>query len=258
MTRSQNKVVLSVSIGVVALLLIIVFFASFKTVGTGKIGVVTNYGRVTGREVTEGANWIKPFVEDVSLYDIKTQKEEQQAAAATKDLQDVNAKVVVNYRIESGKVSEIHKTVGVDYNSVIITPSIQSAFKSNAARYNAIDLVNKRGETESEVKADLVSRLSKRGIVVENVSIVDLNYSTEFTKAIESRQVAEQNAQRARYNLDQARLDAQAQQVQAETLTDNYLRLKEVENESKAIDKWDGKMPGTVAGESGLMFNIGK
>ena len=258
MSQKRNTAVTGLGIGAIVLVLFILFFASFKTIGTGQIGVVTNYGKVTGRELTEGASWIKPFIEKVTRYDVKTQKEEQQTAAATKDLQDVNAKVVVNYSIESGKVSNIHRTVGIAYKDVLITPAIQSSFKSNTAKYNALDLVNKRTDAESDIKTDLIERLSTRGIIVENVSIIDLVYSPEFTKAIESRQVAEQNAQRAQYNLDQARLDAQAQQVQAETLTDNYLRLKEVENDSKAIDKWDGVLPTTTAGENGLMFNSGR
>lgn len=254
--NSQSGYVGVVLVVIVAILGLITLFTSMRSVDTGKIGVVTSYGRVTGRELGEGFSWVAPWgINNVTEYDIKTQKEEQQTAAATADLQDVNAKVVVNYNIERGKVSEIHKTVGVNYKDVLITPAIQSAFKANSARYNALDLVNKRAEAESEVKTDLINRLAKRGIVVENVSIVDLQFSAEFTKAIESRQVAEQNAQRAQYNLQQAQLDAQAQEVQAQTLTENYLRLKEIENENKAIDKWNGQMPSTVAGGQSI-FSI--
>lgn len=241
---------------IVFIVLFITLFSSTQTVDTGKIGVVTSYGKVTGRELGEGFSWVTPWgVDNVTEYDVKTQREEQQATAATADLQNVNAKVVVNYSVERGKVSDIHKTVGVGYKDVLITPAIQSAFKSNTAKYNALDLVNKRGEAESEVKTELIKRLATRGITIENVSIIDLNYSTAFTDAIESRQVAEQNAQRAQYNLEQARLDAQSQQVQAETLTDNYLRLKEIENQKSAIEKWNGQMPTTVAG-NGTIFSI--
>lgn len=133
----------------------------------------------------------------------------------------------------------------MNYKDVLITPAIQSAFKGNTAKYNALDLINKRGEAEAGVKTELINRLASRGVTIENVSIIDLTYSPEFTKSIESRQVAEQNAKRAEFNLQQARLDAQSQQVQAETLTDNYLRLKEIENEKSAIDKWNGQMPTT-------------
>lgn len=248
-----KRVVGGVIVLIIAILALITFLTSLRSVDTGKIGVVTSFGKVTGRELSEGISFVAPWgFNNVAEYDIKTQKEEQQSTAATRDLQNVDAKVVVNYRVESGKVSDIHQNVGVNYKDVLITPAIQSAFKANTAKYNALDLVNKRGEAEAEVKSELINRLAPRGITVENVSIIDLQYSPEFTKSIESRQVAEQNAQRAEFNLQQARLDAQAQQVQAETLTEEYLRLKEIENEREAISKWNGQLPTTVAGESNI------
>lgn len=241
---------------IVVVLGLITLFSSWRFVDTGKVGVVTQYGKVTGRELEEGFAWVAPWgANSVTQYDIKTLKEEQTTTAATADLQDATAKVVVNYKVERGAVSKLHQTVGAGYKDVLITPAIQSAFKSNSANYTAVDLVSKRGAVESAVTTDLRKRLESRGITVQEVSIVDLQFSAEFTKSIEQRQVAEQNAKRAEFNLQQARLDAQAQQVQAETLTAEYLRLKEIENESKAIDKWDGKMPSTVAGGQSI-FSI--
>lgn len=254
--RQRSYIGVAIALVVIAVLLLITLFTAMRSVDTGRIGVVTQYGAVTGRELEEGFAWVAPWgINNVTEYDVKTQKEEQQATAATRDLQDVNAKVVVNYSVERGKVSDIHKSVGVNYKDVLITPAIQSAFKSNTAKYNALDLINKRGQAESEVKTELIARLASRGVTIENVSIIDLTYSPEFTKSIESRQVAEQNAKRAEFNLQQARLDAQSQQVQAETLTEEYLRLKEIENERSAIDKWNGTMPTTVAGGQSI-FSI--
>lgn len=254
----RRLAVTAVVLVIVAILGLITLFSAMRSVDTGKVGVVTSYGKVTGRELEEGFAWVAPWgVNNVTEYDVKTQKEEQSATAATNDLQDATAKVVLNYHIERGKVSDIHKSVGVQYKDVLITPAIQSAFKTYTAQYNATDLINKRGTVESQVKQELVKRLQSRGIVVEDVSLVDLKFSDDFTKAIEQRQVAQQNAERAKYNLEQAQLDAQSQDVQAKTLTENYLRLKEIENQNKAIDKWNGQMPSTYAGNgSNMLFNI--
>lgn len=235
--------------GAVVLLLLITLLTSIRMVSTGSVGVVTQYGKVTGRELDEGLSWVAPWgVNSVTEYSIKTLKEEQPATAATKDLQDATARVVVNYRVERGAVSNLHQTVGAGYKDVLILPAIQSSFKSNTADFTAVELIGKRAEVESQITMDLRKRLESRGITVQEVSIVDLQFSEEFTKAIEQRQVAEQNAKRAEYNLQQARLDAQSQEVQAETLTDNYLQMK-------AIEKWDGKMPKAVGG-NGTLFNI--
>lgn len=238
----------AVVFGIVLVLGLITFLTSLRSVDTGRIGVVTKFGEVTGRELDEGISFVAPWgFNNVTEYDIKTLKEEQSATAATADLQDATANVVVNYRIERGAVSNLHKTVGAGYKEVLLLPAIQSAFKANTAKYTAVELISKRGAVESDVTTELRKRLESRGIVVEEVSLVDLQFSKEFTKAIEQRQVAKQNAERAKFNLEQARLDAQSQQVQAETLTDNYLRLK-------ALERWDGKLPQYMGG--GSVFNI--
>lgn len=237
-----------IALAVLVVLGLITMFTAMRSVDTGKVGVVTSYGKVTGRELEEGFSWVMPWgVNNVTEYDVKTQKEQQSATAATNDLQDVTGTVVVNYHIERGKVSTIHKTVGVNYKDVLISPAIQEVFKSSTAKFNATELINNREQVKNDVLVGLKKRLTDRGIVVEDVSITNLEFSKEFTKAIEQRQVAQQNAERAKYNLQQAELDAKSQDVQAKTLTDNYLKMK-------AIEKWDGKLPTYLGG--GSVFNI--
>ena len=92
---------------------LIAMFTSMRIVGTGEIGVVTQYGKVTGRELSEGFSWVKPFgINNVTKYDIKTQKQEVESKAATNDLQDVKSTLVLNYKLNSGDVSRMHKEVG--------------------------------------------------------------------------------------------------------------------------------------------------
>ena len=92
-----------------------------------------------------------------------------------------------------------------------------------------------------------MNRLKPFGIRVSELSIVDFKFSANFSKAIEEKQVAQQNAERAKFNLDAARTDAEAQRAQSETLTSEYLQ-------KQAIEKWDGKMPTYIGG--GSVFNI--
>lgn len=224
-------------------------FSAVRMVGTGKIGVVTQYGRVTGRELTEGLSVVAPFgVNSVSVYDIKVQKEVADTQAATKDLQDVTAEVVLNYHLNRGQVSKIHQTVGALYKDRVISPALSETFKSASAKYNASELITERAVLKKDVYDQLRDRLEKYGIVVDDVSITNFRFSDSFAKAIEDKQVAQQNAERAKFNLEAAQTDAQAQAAQAQTLSDNYLR-------KLAIDKWDGKMPSTVAGD-GTVFSI--
>lgn len=234
---------------VVAGLALLSAITSVRAIDTGKIGVVTQYGRVTGRELSEGLSFVMPLgLNDVSVYDVKVQKEVADTQAATKDLQDVTAEVVLNYHLNRGEVSKVHQTVGELYKDKVISPALSETFKGASAKYNASELITERAVLKKDVYDQLRDRLGKYGIIVDDVSITNFKFSDSFAKAIEDKQVAQQNAERAKFNLEAAQTDAQAQAAQAQTLSDNYLR-------KLAIDKWDGKMPSTVAGD-GTVFSI--
>jgi regulator of protease activity HflC (stomatin/prohibitin superfamily) len=234
---------------VVAGLALLSAITSVRAIDTGKIGVVTQYGRVTGRELSEGLSFVMPLgLNDVSVYDVKVQKEVADTQAATKDLQDVTAEVVLNYHLNRGEVSKVHQTVGELYKDKVISPALSETFKGASAKYNASELITERATLKKDVYDQLRDRLGKYGIIVDDVSITNFKFSDSFAKAIEDKQVAQQNAERAKFNLEAAQTDAQAQAAQAQTLSDNYLR-------KLAIDKWDGKMPSTVAGD-GTVFSI--
>lgn len=224
-------------------------FTTIRTIDTGKIGVVTTYGHVTGRELGEGLAVVLPFgINDVTVYDIKVQKEVSDTQAATKDLQDVSAEVVLNYHLNRGDVSKVHQSIGAQYKDRIITPALSETFKSASAKYNASELITERAALKKDVYDQLASRLGKYGILVDDVSITNFKFSDSFAKAIEEKQVAQQNAERAKFNLEAAQTDAQAQAAQAQTLSDAYLK-------KLAIEKWDGKMPKAIGG-NGTLFNI--
>lgn len=236
---------------IIAVAVVVVFIGlitSLRIIGTGRVGVVTQYGRVTGRELSEGMSVVVPFwVQNVTIYDVKVQKEISQTTAATKDLQDINAEVVLNYRLNRGDVSKIHQTVGADYKDKIVSPALSETFKAASAKYNAGELITNRAGLKNDVLKQLNERLEKHGIIIDDVSITNFSFSASFSKAIEEKQVAQQNAERAKFNLEAARTDAEAQRAQSATLSSEYLQLK-------AIDKWDGKMPEYLGG--GAVFNI--
>lgn len=246
LSRLKQKRVYVIS--AIALILLITFFSSIRVVGTGQVGVVTQYGRVTGRELNEGLSFVAPWgINNVATYDVKVQKESVTSTAASEDLQDVSSEIVLNYNIERNSVSKVHQTIGVAYVDKIISPAINEIFKAASAEYTASELITKRSELKNVAQKALTERLAPYGINVSQLSIVDFKFSENFSKAIEEKQVAQQNAERAKFNLDAAYTDAQAQKAQSETLTAEYLQ-------KQAIEKWDGKLP-TYLG-SGTVFNI--
>lgn len=241
----KNKLIATLA---VAAFLVLTIMTSVRIVGTGQVGVVTQYGKVTGRELDEGMSLVLPWgLNNVTIYDIKVQKEAVASTAASKDLQDVTSEIVLNYTLERGSVSKIHQTIGARYVDKIISPAINEVFKGASAEYTASELITERSKLKTQAQKVLSERLAAYGIKVSELSIVDFKFSDNFSRAIEDKQVAQQNAERAKFNLEAAKTDAEAQRAQSETLTSEYLQ-------KIAIEKWDGRMPTYMGG--GAVFNI--
>lgn len=246
-------------VGALILILLITFFSSMRSVDTGRVGVVTRYGKVTGRELNEGLSFVAPWgVNNVTEYDIKTQKVEANAAAATRDLQDVNATVVLTYALNRGKVSEVHQQVGADFQKIEIDPQVQEAFKAVSARYTASELITSRAEVKKAVLDNLKDRVEKNGRYrIEDIAITNFTFSAEFNKAIEAVQVANQKVAQARQELETTKVEAEkriaeataaaeSQRLQQQTLTAELLY-------KQWIERWDGKLPTTVTGDSTIL-----
>lgn len=236
------------------LIVIVVFFvvvgllSSIKVIGTGQVGVVTQFGKVTGRELDEGLSLILPFgMNKVTVYDIKLQKQTVDSKAASSDLQDVSSQLVLNYNLRRDNISRLHQTIGRSYEDKVITPAINEVFKAAAAKYTASELISQRSALKADTQKIISERLKKYGITVDELSLTNFEFSQNFSKAIEDKQVAQQNAERAKFNLEAAKTDAEAQKAQSETLSQEYLQ-------KQAIEKWDGKMPEYLGG--GSVFNI--
>jgi regulator of protease activity HflC (stomatin/prohibitin superfamily) len=243
-TMNRKTTTAFITIAVIA----VGILTSIKVINTGEVGVVTQFGKVTGRELGEGMNFILPYgFNSVTVYDVKVQKEEVATNAATQDLQDVTSTLVLNYRLKRDRVSDIHQTIGPTFIDKVIAPAMSEVFKGASAQYNAGQLITDRAAVKKKAYEGLKNRLAKYDIVVEDFSITNFQFSSSFSNAIEEKQVAQQNAERAKFNLEAAKTDAEAQKAQSETLSDAYLR-------KQAIEKWDGKMPQYVGGES--VFNI--
>ena len=228
-------------LGLAVLLLTILIPMCIRVIGVGEVGVKTRFGQVVG-QYNSGIVIKLPWpIERMYKFDIKTQKDQAGVAAASNDLQDVKATIVTNYHVDNNKVGNLFRTVGIDYKARIIDPAIQESFKATTALYPVGELVTKRPELKSQSLEVLKQRLAARGIIVEDISITDLTFSSSFTQAIEQKQVAEQQAQQAQFNLQKAQIDAQAQATQKESLTPEILQ-------KMAIEKWDGKLPQATGG----------
>lgn len=229
------------------IIIVLLFLFCVRTIEAGQVGVITRFGEVN-REAQSGLALKLPWpVESLHTMDTRIQKQQEEVAAATADLQDVSATLAVNYALNREKATSVYKQIGAEYASRVIEPAVQESFKAATAEYTAAELLTKRPEVKQKALEAIKRRIEPYGIRVEDISIVNFSFSEDFTRAIEAKQVAAQEAERAEFNLERAKLDAAAQNLQKQSLSQEFLQ-------KLAIDKWDGKMPQYVGG--GSVFNI--
>lgn len=253
-----------ISKGLVITVLVILAFVwfwifCFRTVGAGQVGIVTRFGDVN-RVATSGIALKLPWpIERIEKMETRVQKEEQDATAATSDLQDVNGKLALNYALDNATALRVYKELGKDYKERVVTPAVQESFKAATAQYTAQELITKRAEVKAYAYKAIKGRLDKYGIRVVDLNIVNFSFSAAFNAAIESVQVANQNVAKARQELETTKVEAEksiaaangqaeAQRLQQQTLTPELLQ-------KYAIDKWNGALPTTTASD-GTIFNI--
>lgn len=247
-----------VAIGIIAL------FAFFPIVivGAGQRGVVfNNASGVEDRILGEGTHFRVPFLQSVTAVSVRTQKTDVKAEAASKDLQTVNTDIVVNWHLDASKVNKIYQQVGTEITVVdrIIVPAVNEVVKAATAQKTASEVLAKRAELKADVDRLLSERLSKFNVILEDVSIVNVNFSPEFNRAIEQKQVAQQEAERALFKTQEAsataqatinlaRGEAEANRLKQQSLSAELLQLR-------AVEKWDGKLP-TYNGGATPFINI--
>ena len=240
---SNKKIIIII---LISIFLLITVFCSFQTIKSGEVGLRVRFGKIIDSNLSEGFNFKIPYIEKIVKVNIKVQKVELTTAAASKDLQDINTNLAINYRVLSEEASNLYKTVGNAYEEIILVPVIEESLKAIISNYTAEETITKRSEVSSKCLEELQDKVEKYGIVIDNFNIINLSFSEEYSKAIEEKQVAEQK-------LATAKLEAEALIVEAEATKEANELLKQSLTaeliEKQFIEKWDGKLPETYAGD---------
>lgn len=260
--------------GIIAAFIILIGLNAFVIINPGQAGVLSILGKAQDGALLEGIHFKAPLISAVDIYDVTVQKFEVPAESSTKDLQDLKARFAINFRLDPTEVVTVRRTQGTLANIVskIIAPQTQESFKIAAARRTAEQSITQRSELKEDFDNALNSRLEKYGIIVLDTSVVDLNFSTEFAKAVENKQIAEQQAQRAVYVAQQAKQEAQAEinraqgKAEAQRLLAETLKAQggELVLQKEAIQAWregGAQMPKVLvtSGDSGgvpFIFNL--
>ncbi|MCP4523554.1 MAG: prohibitin family protein [Candidatus Gracilibacteria bacterium] len=253
--------------GTTALLLLLTFTGSFFTIEPGQVGVVKRLGNLEDDIREPGVNFKFPFIDTAVKMDIRNRKIEGKSQSASQDLQIVTSTIAVNYSIDRTRVIDLYTTVGREYDieNVLIRPVIEESIKSATAKFNASDLITKRDDVRNSITGKLEKKLSERGLVINDVNITDFEFSKEFDRAIEQKVKAEQEALKAKEDLERVKFEAQQQiekskaeaekiRIQAEAITkqggEEYVKLQ-------WIEKWNGQLPSTMLSDgSNMLINL--
>jgi len=147
----------------------------------------------------EGLNFNIPWFERPIIYDIRTRPVNLQTLTGSKDLQMVTIAVRVLHKPDQGKLVWIYRTLGTNYDERILPSIMNESAKAIVARYNANELLTKRDHVSREISADLQRRASEFNILLDDVAITHLSFSPEYARAVEAKQVAQQEAEKAKY-----------------------------------------------------------
>lgn len=253
---------------IITMLITITILASFKSIPTGFVGVKTQFGKVQEDYLQEGINMKIPYIEKIILIDCKTKKVEVTSESSTKDMQNVSASIAVNYNVNKDTANTLYREVGTDYENIIISPAILESIKSVMARYTAEELITKRGEVSVGIQEELTNKISKRGFTVTEFNITNIDFSDAFDQAIEAKAVKQQEVVSAQAELEKQKIqnekeisvaekDAKVMELQNAQITEQTLKLKELEIKEKLIDKWSGNFPSTMLSDNiNSLFNL--
>ena len=245
-----------ISLIVVAVLIAVLLILNpFVKVDEGEKAVVLQWGQID-RTLDSGLHWRTPVVESVVMYDVRTQKFEVSASAASADLQTVTANIAIQYNVVPTEVDSLYAELGKSYEKVVIVPAVQDIFKASTAQFNAEELITKRAQVKEMVEMALKERLSEAHIYVSNVDLANFDFSAEFNAAIERKQVQEQEAlkqvnvtkqeeEKKKQAILQAEAVAEKTRLEVQALRNGSEIIEKIKAEAalKAAENWNGVLP---------------
>lgn len=261
---------LSKGITGIIIIALIIFIASqsFVIVQAGHRGILLQLGAVQPKVFEEGLHFKIPFVQSVVPIEVRVQKTESSQVSASRDLQTVSTTVAVNYHLDGNTVNSLYQKVGLEYQARIVDPAIGEALKAVTAGYTAEELISKRSEVSASVKEALAQKLGVYNMVLDEINITEFKFSEEFDRAIEQKQIAEQQALKSKLDLERIKIEkeqeitraqaqAEALRLQKQEVTPELIKLREIEAQLEAIKKWDGKLPNVTGGATPFV-NVGQ
>lgn len=183
----------------------------------GKRAVI--FDRLSGVKqgvVGEGTHFLIPWLQKAIIYDVRTKPKTISTTTGSKDLQNVSLTLRVLHRPEVMSLPKIYQSLGLDYDERVLPAIGNEILKSIVAQFDAAELITQREVVSARIRQELSKRAEEFSIKLEDVSITHMTFGKEFTKAVEQKQIAQQDAERSKYLVEKAEQEKRANVIRAE------------------------------------------
>jgi regulator of protease activity HflC (stomatin/prohibitin superfamily) len=254
------------TVGIIIILLIIFgfFWSSFAIIPAGHRGVVLWWGSVEKRIMGEGLNFKVPVAENVIKVDVRVQPHPfKEIDASSKEYQMVKMTGMMNFHIDPSYVNDLYQKVGLDFADKVIDPAFNDFVKEVVPTYPIGEILPKREEIRKRAMGKLGENLARYHIIVDDIYFANIRFSPEYEKAIEAKQVAQQQVETQRQVLAQREIEAQQKVATAkgeaesiQVVAQGQAKANDALSRSispilvqyKSIEKWNGVLPGVTGG----------
>lgn len=253
--------------GILAFFLLIIIIVAWPLagVGAGERGVVfNNISGVEPRILGEGTHFRIPFVESVIVIPVKTLATNFEENAGTQDSQSIDVKVTVNWHLDPAQVNKVYQQIGNQdaVESTVLRNNTQDSVKASVSKYQALDIQKNRDTVATRAQDLLQKKVTRYHVIIDNLSLTNVNFSSDFNAAVEQAQVAQQKAKQAEYDVQRVKNEAQSAiaqaQGQAEAQKEVQQSLTPQLLQKMAIEKWNGVLPPQYGSAPLPFLNIGQ
>jgi prohibitin 1 len=260
----------------IAILIFIVFailWGTFVIVPAGHRGVVLWWGSVEKRIMGEGLNFKVPVAERVIKVDVRVQPHPfKEIDAASKEYQMVKLTGMMNFHIDPSFVNDLYQKVGLDFANKVIDPAFNDFVKEVVPIYLITEILPKREDIRKRAMTKLGDNLARYHIIVDDIYFANIRFSPEYEKAVEAKQVAQQQVETQRQVLAQREIEAQQKVATAKGEAESILVVAQGQAKAndalsrsispilvqyKGIERWNGILP-QVSGGAVPFVDLGK